>query len=306
MLCILEILNLTFQGTCPLLVNTAPEKGAVYSEKSELDFSGHVSFTGNTAPEGGAVYSKNSELDFSGHVSFTGNTAPEKGAVCSENSELNFSGHVSFIGNTADLGGALTAVNSVVSFKGMTSFENNQADIGGAVYAVSSRLKISGNIDFRMNHASKGGAIYDIGSQLVLQTPVAVSFHNNTASSQGGALFVEYFRCRNIFFETCFFEVQSASSIPTQDISLEFTGNSANAGSVLCGGDLDNCNMHVNAVQQDFTGFQFLKNVTIISSKNSLPAITSDPYRICLCTTDGITDCDKKLLNLSWDSREKV
>ena len=175
----------------------------------------------------------------------------------------------------------------------MTSFENNQADAGGAVYAVYSRLKFSGNIDFRMNHASKGGAIYlDTGSQLELQSPVAVSFHNNTAGTRGGALLVKDSICENNLLKACFYEVQSASSTPTEDIFLEFTGNSANAGSVLYGGALDYCEVWVNGVQQDFT--EFLKNVTIISSNNSLPAITSDPYRICLCT-DGEIECDKDL-----------
>ena len=246
---------------------------------------------------GSAIIAVSSKISFN-HVNyFINNRATDSGgAVYSKESELDFSGNVSFIGNTAPEGGVLTAVNSVVSFKGMTSFVNNQADIGGAVCAVYSRLKISGNVDFSMNHALKGGAVYlDTGSPLELQSPVAVSFHNNTAVTRGGALLVEDSICENNLFKTCFYEVQYASSTPTEDIFLEFTGNSANAGSVLYGGALDDCKVWVNGVQQDFTGFQFLKNVTIISNNNSIPAITSDPYRICLCTTDGEIECDKHL-----------
>ena len=170
---------------------------------------------------------------------------------------------------------------------------NNQAITGGAICAVSSTLKISGNVNFSSNRAQCGGTInLDAASRLVLQTPVAMSFHNNTASARGGALFVEDSICHyNILSKACFFDVWSAST-PTPDIFLEFTGNSAFAGSVLYGGDLDYCKVRVNGVQQDFTGFQFLKNVTI-SSNNSIPAITSDPYRICLCTTDGEIECGK-------------
>ena len=223
----------------------------------------------------GVVYSTISLRD----VTFTRSCACNGGAVNSQDSNLTLSGHVLFSANTALRGGAVYATYSRINFQESIHFLNNSA------------------ISIDKNRAGYGGAMYLFESHLELLAPVEVVFHNNTASELGGALYVDDqvydYLCkgnlpRNTIIIICFFEVKSEHN-SFQDVHLEFTGNSAAGGSVLHGGALEYCKLQVNSVPQ-INGLQFLENITTIYNNNSKPRITSNPYKIFLCTDDDEID----------------
>jgi predicted outer membrane repeat protein len=168
---------------------------------------GHVSGGGDDG-DGGAVEDFVGTLTLN-NCSFSGNAAVEGGAIADEGGNLTvnncaFSANTaSAIGTTPGLGGAIAAflVNLVpisdavptMSINNST-FSGNTATEGGAIYdnpEVSTtipQMAISG-CSFSGNSATNGGAVY-----LEFNTgPVNISnssFVNNTATQQGGAIFV--------------------------------------------------------------------------------------------------------------------
>ena len=103
-----------------------------------------------------------------------------------DESEVSFNNlHIS--GASSDEGSALLAVNSKVNFYGSNSFINNTAIFaGGAIALYACTSNFVGNISFVNNIAKDGGAVHiSDGSHIVSG---CISFINNTASNEGGAI----------------------------------------------------------------------------------------------------------------------
>ena len=264
-------------------------------------------FRGGSYIGGGSICVNFSTVNFT-DVNFTNNGADfGGGAVHATDSKLTFSGSISFVGNiaTGRGGGAVYAERSKIILQGSILFYNSDG-IGGAIFSEDSTVEVSGNINFSANYATNGGAMYLKRSVLRLQAPVNVLFDRNIAADFGGALYVEdsfrthSYLCMNSLSKNqiCFFEVGEAVSThsPTTDIHLEFKENYADkAGSVLFGGALKHCKVRVNGVQTNFTGYQFLENISTISTKNNISSISSAPLKVCFCTSDGRPDCSFQL-----------
>lgn len=99
-----------------------------------------------------------------------------------------------FSNNSADLGGAVAIMKqNGFAVAGNTTFMNdtftgNNAVNGGAIYAENENITVSGNSSFEENTASQnGGAIYILkGSTLTVEE--GTTFSKNTAETNGGAI----------------------------------------------------------------------------------------------------------------------
>ena len=129
-----------------------------------------------------------------------------------------------------------------VTLCGNSTFSSNYVStIGGAISISENSALVFGpnsSTVFINNTASYGGAIYIDSSNCYVNiiSPANVSFINNTAFIQGGAIFVEAPASANCFY--------SLNCTDIEDIHLYFEGNYAgDAGSVLYGGNIDTCQL---------------------------------------------------------------
>ena len=203
--------NVIFKATCNVAFsgNLAIQYGAaIYSSNNS-----HVTFTGNSnvmfnnnAPGqfinyGGTVYCEHSSVIFQDNstVAFHNNTGYNGGAILSQcNSVIIFEDNtiVMFNNNKAhNSGGTLFADSGSVTIKdnSTVTFNNNKAtQYGGAVYYEHHQSMFGGNsiITFIGNEATGGGAIYANSIILFLEF-AKVTFKNNTANQNGGAIYCE-------------------------------------------------------------------------------------------------------------------
>eukprot|EP00903_Cladosiphon_okamuranus_P007092 g6891.t2 len=141
-------------------------------------------FVGNTAnnSNGGAIFAE------AGTITISGNSTFEDNSAISADTRDGRDGH----------GGAIGSNGGTVSIDGHTNFISNSADDqGGAIWVVDSKsLAIRGESIFADNFAEDGGAIFVVSLGLFgLQTTIftiddASTFANNTAESNGGALYI--------------------------------------------------------------------------------------------------------------------
>lgn len=181
----LTINNTKFTGN-----KAANYGGAIYVNAAKLAVSGG-SFEHNETKSGGAIAISDGVGE--GAVSYTheianaifeGNKASNKGgAIALLNMEVKDSGYstlnlsnVTFSNNEAKLGGAIAA-ESIVNVKGSTLFEGNKAsENGGAIY-----------LGVQSKDPNEHPPVLTIGSA---DDDSVVKFVNNTAGSQGGAIYV--------------------------------------------------------------------------------------------------------------------
>ena len=140
---------------------------------------------------GGSIFSINSEITLAGNVEFRGNTAKNYGGTVT----LNYTSFT-IVGNPY-----WTCSDSNSSHPIL--FVNNSAiNKGGALYLIHSSLILYGRILLANNHANfYGGALYVKTSLVYLNISTQskkgcscqedhISFVNNSAESQGGAIFL--------------------------------------------------------------------------------------------------------------------
>ena len=241
--------------------------------------------------------------------------------------------------NSADTGGALNTYDSILNFRGTTKFHQNEANItGGGISAVSSTLQffsLSSSVTFSNNLASLGGAMYlDQASNLyimkeMMESPcnnwycisdtedwMVFTFVNNTASKQGGALYINdtgSIKCtskpyeRDPIYKECFMQTiavyERANDWDPTGVNFAnvyFINNTApeGEGPLLYGGLLDRCAIDTYAEQLQFlnaipTPQSYITMLTRNSSF-ALNEVASDAVRICFCEDDRTVNCSKK------------
>ena len=110
----------------------------------------------------------------------------------------------------------------------MTSIASSHfsSNIGSALHISGSTVQFNGHVLFMNNSAERGAAIYlDQGSQIVIKENSSIKFIGNTASQQGGAIFIKLsFGCphRGIVFT----ELVNGSTVSFINNSAESAGNS--------------------------------------------------------------------------------
>ena len=281
-----------------------------------LNFSGTNNFINNSAVgSGGAIYTYDT-ISFNGTNNFINNSAYWGGGAIyavAHSAVLNFNGTTKFINNSAYYdGGAIYAVyNTVLSFSGINNFLDNTAISGGAIYAESNTTLTfngttyftnnghhGGRIDTRTTGSTKGGGVYmGFRSTFSILPNTSVYWENNHANF-GGAIYVydniPISYCDSTTYsprvpselfvseEECFFQLPGQNLYSGIDVQLVFKNNSAdNAGSVLYGGVIDNCNL-VGLISSGGV-FDMLVH---IEDENTNTSISSLPFHICPCTNN--------------------
>ena len=188
-------------------------------------------------------------------------------------------------------------VNNAFS-SGIISKPNSAIKLTSSVLNVAAQS----NITFTGNYAPYGGALYlDPYSNISITLPTTVYFINNTAFVSGGAIYVEDTQNQNNQ-PSCFFQVNSANHTLTP--SFIFEQNSAQlAGSVLYGGNIDNCILSCDGLPSEYQSTCHKANsnisgmvfnaITIIGADANQTengsTISSDPCTVILCDNSSDT-----------------
>ena len=194
-----------------------------------------------------------------------------------------------------------TLIKSAITLNGAVLFTNFVTSrIGGALLLLSSKLiaKEYSMVQFVNNKAAYGGAIFmDSFSTIYFFNQSNLSFINNVALLNGGAIFILDsglpFPSPNCFFQ---FGGNVSSEI---DAHMYFEGNyAAEAGSVLYGGNIDNCVLDCSHMPSQYynicthsSGKMFNISTVIGSHDNSTSLISSDPTIVCYCNVSDQLVC---------------
>ena len=197
--------------------------------------------------------------------------------------------------------------NISLDITGISNFQSNSAMQGGAISAnVNSTLTFNGNIKFTNNghntdklRESHGGAMYLATRSTFSILPHTTICWENNHAILGGAIYVlnvnPFVDCTaaevSIFIprekEKCFFQLTGQTPSNGLDVQLVFKHNSAgNAGSVLYGGAVDNCELtgldSYNSGDLHNSGEVF-DMLFHYQDDDTTSSISSDPFGICLC-----------------------
>ena len=305
--------NITLAGNSEFTHNRACGNfvpgGAIIALSSNLTFTGSTTFLDNSAISGRCLFVNSDSYVVGGGAIVTLN-----------NTVLSFSGTSNFIGNSAGDGGGGGAIygsyNTVLNLNGTSNFINNSAYLGGAIYTgINSKMTFNGTIYFTNNGAkidtqdryTNGGGIFmRLGSTLSILPNTTVYWENNHASL-GGAIYVEnaspFSVCRSIesliLKEECFFQLPGQNLSTDIDVQLVFKNNSADdAGSVLYGGAIDNCELtHGLDLYSSGKVFDMIVHIDNDTDYNTTSTISSDPFQVCPCE-NNLPNCSKSKYNV--------
>ena len=283
-----------------------------------------------------------STVNLIGNNHFTNNTSGfSDGAFTTALSNIMVQGSLSIVNNTSDQGGAVYGILTMFDFEedANVTFKNNAAmNGGGAIYNLGSTLSTKGSLTFLNNSAKIGGAMLLNGaSKLILSKSSVTVYSQNYADENGGAIYfadrISINQCgiHDISVSFCFqpnttitelckkqddcfieLDVDFPFNLSTSNISLMFLDNSAGkSGTVFYGGSLDNCRLYLGGGFQDDCGNRIgreykesalptLLQISKINNKSS--AISSEPFRVCFCDSDGVPDCE---MNIRVDDKSR-
>ena len=177
------------------------QNGSLTLKHGSLVESNSADNTRNWVTAGGAFFIHDSKADIVG-TTFKNNKTDSSGSGgaihLEHSSSLNLSDGSLMEGNEASLGGAIYAISSSGVDINQSTFKNNKAATGGALFISDASLMMvqgggSGKTDtksvFEGNTASSnGGAIYVQSTDVTLKNGVLLE--NNQAAKSGGALYV--------------------------------------------------------------------------------------------------------------------
>ena len=178
------------------------------------------------------------------------------------------------------------------------SITNNNMT-GLSVYRTA--VVVNGTSVFHNNTGIDGGGLAMYGdSYLVLKENSFLNFTNNRAKNRGGAIFVASQQYRS----PCFFQY-SGSGIKFIKISAKvaFFGNTADtAGSVLFGGNIDNCvlfNLFLSNEKCFNETFNYL-------AQTGPSVISSEPTDVCFCDDNKTINCSQTQLTMKAYLGEEI
>ena len=281
--------NITLSNAC-FMGNRANQGGGMDFQEGNLFITGRVSFINNSAGGiGGGMTIDVGSATLAGNVSFTGNHAiVQGGGIGLESSNMSLTGSVVLAGNHAVQGGGIDVGRSSVHIPGTVLLTNNSAHEGGGIDLDNGKLNISGSIVLTSNHADAdgGGMTIDYDSQMALTGNVY--FIENSAVSGGAIYFTDVsplLYCASVagaecVIEDCFFQVDTNTSHSIDNL-LVFEDNKAEMGSVLFGGSVDRCTLESDPGANSGEVFDRIANYS--KQLDTLSAITSEAFRVCLC-----------------------
>ena len=177
--------------------NYAVNGGAVSIAAGSANFSGSTVFNNQkNITNGGALYLASSgTITVSSDVTFSSNNATNGGIIYASAGTVNLYCDLTGGVDTTN-GGALYVNGSSVAVNVYGSITNNTATgCGGAIYIAAGTVNItnfSGSSTIEYNTAPEGGAIYlgaSTQANLKILGSNAVTFANNTADTNGGAIY---------------------------------------------------------------------------------------------------------------------
>ena len=257
-------------------------------------------------------------MTFYGNTTFLQNKCRYGGAIYAKDAEINFQENVVFRENEGEYGGALMLYHNVSVVTGQfaeVSFVRNHAQIsGGAVYARDSQIIIrtGQKLSFVENEGYNGGAMtLDSGSTIFLEENSSVTFVRNHAYHYGGAIYymdeytnnfepaTELSKCFYGLFTTkvraMFFNLHDLFTL--HHTTIEFDSNVADfAGTAIYGGWVDYCKLYIDNKRTTIPAY-FISQTLVFDSvflfhqPTQFSLVSSNPTRVCLCTTKSIPDC---------------
>ena len=188
--------------------------------------------------------------------------------------------------NVHKVGSVLYAYQVANVFVRDTSIANNNCT---GIFAQMSTIEVGGNVWITNNTAPEGaGIVLDYSSDegdtnkpnLLLNNATSLYVRNNHALNYGGGIAI---RTAGKILRQCFFEFQNNN---TKTV-LYLSGNTAGiAGSAIYEGNLENC--HMESTKETLIARVFWTTFDI-SERNTLSAVASQPYKVCICSSNFST-----------------
>ena len=191
---------------------------------------------------------------------------------------------------------------------------------GSGMLVSDSGLQFLGSSNvFKNNSGRNGGGIAMYGSSFFLILPTSnIQFLNNHADNFGGALYIDQ---TGVSVNYCFYQMVLTYEEYVQESHksrgkvLVFSGNTADiAGSVLYGGNIENCLILPNSIIETIIGavrqrlnvtypgsnafFFFNFVLTGIVNQTGLSVISSSPVQVCFCSRNT-PNCSTTQMNIS-------
>ena len=169
-----------------------------------------------------------------------------------------------------------------------------------AIAAVHSTLLLKGKITITENRGTDGGGLFLCQASYIILFPnTSVTFSNNYALHNGGAIYAEN-ECLHST-PACFFQLDTMTDwnnniLSTVSITMD-NNSAAIAGTALYGGTVDHCYLLTNSKDISHTSSTrlFNKIFHISSQVNDSSNVSSDPQRVCFCDNKQ-RNCSKTTL----------
>ena len=299
--------TIQFKGACSIMFNNSEvfngAGGAIFCRhSSSISFiSCNVSFHKNTVynGEGGAICCTNSSATFErkAYVEFKSNKATYGGAAdFNLNAGLVIKNNtiITFNNNSATMGGAVVFHdNSNGTFEMNSTLvlrENSALQNGGAFYLVKHcylEFKDLVKAEFDNNNAERGGAIFSLGSESRFKNFSTIMFKNNTASQDGGAIYIAkqsqltFMEGSNVTFYHNRAGDYGGAIYSEMDNSKMIFGNSSNVPFLHNSAGTTGNAVYMNLPKQCNSAC-LNKSVTGITKKDLPSSITTSPNKIQL------------------------
>ena len=186
--------------------------------------------------------------------------------------------------------GALYAEHSqCITLINCRFIHNNSSGIVG----MQSNFLLHGKNEIRGNTAEKGGGIFFCsGSTMHLHNGTQLHITDNHATLNGGGIYVGSECSPDL--EICFYQLDNvtADNATLHQTQVYLINNTANAGSAIYGGHVDECTLFEerNQIPHNlFPSFIFNATFHIKRKKGDLSVISSDPMYIGFCTINSST-----------------
>ena len=177
-----------------------------------------------------------------------------------------------------------------ISIKDCKFIKNNCT----GVVAIHSNFLLRGTNMIRGNNATKGGGmLFCASSMMHLCNGTKLVIANNNASQYGGGIYVED-DCSQII-PYCFFQVDNitADNATLHRTQVILTNNTAQAGSAVYGGSIENCILYDTPSQKyhpSFSSKVFNATFHFHHSKGDLSLVSSNPLYVSFCN-DSLPNC---------------
>ena len=147
----------------------------------------------------------------------------------------------------------------------------------------------NGTSVFHNNTGTDGGglAMY-VDSHLMFNKDSFLNFTNNSAKQRGGAIFVD-----STHTISCFFQYDYALPKFANPCVVFFRNKADEAGTVLFGGDINNCLIFITRGVSSSVYFNKTFNY---SAQTGPSVISSEPTDVCFCDDNNTINCSQKEL----------